>query len=298
MENKYFKEIDQKTLKKVFHILDYDNFGLSTVHHYTQKEALINILSTSKLRFTNIDHMNDPLEISFGLEVIVNILKTAGGCDDIIGFIENFTPDTILRIPMFVFSTSTNSDSHQQWINYADFGKGISIKIKRKKLFQIMKNELQNQLIYIYPITYYSKSFQAMNPKISQFESLIVKYLKVLFNDKDKKDMPAYREDVYSIIHVFASMIKNDFHKNEEEWRFLILTKDDDENIEYLAQKNEVKSVYNLKLPEKTDSSFQGVKLGPHISNNDTAIVTLFSAISKKIDFSIKEMTRSEGLIR
>ncbi|SIR08637.1 Protein of unknown function [Alkalispirochaeta americana] len=299
VENKFFKTIDGKTLAQIFQVFNHDLYNHLKVHHYTRKESIFHILKSSILRMTHINKMNDPLEISFGIDVIKHILRKKSEYQHIIDFIDREIISTPINLPVFVFSTSADGDSHQQWINYSDAGRGISIEFDRKRLFRLIKNGMSNgQFAYIYPIQYYSDSFKISQDPIRGFEDLIWKYLnKLLRSDLDTQDT-SYYEDVRSIIVLFASMIKNDFHQAEREWRFLLIAQEDDSNIEYLVHGNDIKPVYNQKLSDEFRKCVTGIMLGPNITNDIIAENDMFNLVKAKIDIGREKVTRSRGQIR
>jgi len=304
MENQYFNQLSKISISNAFKIFDESfNNPKDIVYHYTSKEALYNIVENGSLRFTNILRLNDPLEIKFGIDVIKHITSDNQELNEFIHESLKFKEPNIN--PFFVFSTSENNDIHQQWINYGDRGNGVSIGFHRLNLFTNIKNKISNNsLCYIYPVIYYNQDFTLANCRMENFENNILVFLNKLnsdyFNATDKND---YLKEVYTLILVLASLIKSEFHKEELEWRYLVLTRKKD-HIKTVLKNNEIQQVLEFIFQpilsyKRNDTFFKEIMLGPNQSNTEVSKLEISQYIrSSFIKGDDIKIVKSRGRIR
>jgi hypothetical protein len=208
-----------------------------------------------------------------------------------------------------VFSTSSCNDLHQQWIKYSDNGKGVCIGIKRHILFEMLSLNKRDKLIYTYPIVYYDDDYRMHDTRIEKFEAIITESIRKLYHNNTSKNCD-YNTELFSLILLFASLIKNDFHEAEQEWRYLVLTNTLDKQIESVIKNGDVQSVYTLMFAHKSntqmgDNNFRDkysfindIKLGPNIINNDITINEIYRLVNHYADFSLDNISRSRGYIQ
>jgi len=105
------------------------------LYHYTDVPALLSILDTGNIWFTERSHLNDPTEIRFGLEIASQILSEGGGDKVRELFASEMTTGLMQTLNIFGFcvaSFSVDGDSLPQWRAYADDGKGVAIRFAPK----------------------------------------------------------------------------------------------------------------------------------------------------------------------
>ena len=100
--------------------------------HYTNESALSEIIGTNLFWLTSIYHMDDPNELSFGVNVCRSIFKSLSKsgsqfakifCEP---FLEKgFVNELKAAVEFYSFSFG-KKDDEQQWEDYADNGRGIS----------------------------------------------------------------------------------------------------------------------------------------------------------------------------
>ncbi|WP_119389881.1 DUF2971 domain-containing protein [Taklimakanibacter lacteus] len=143
MRERHFPRIATKDLQAV-------------VYHYTNDEGLKGILQSSQLWFTSIFNLNDPSELTRGMQAGQDLLIGALGHrgSKIRKFIEDRPLDAayLKSTRFFTCSFSTDSDELGQWRSYADDGRGFAIGFESKNL-------LQDQNTITYPVKYDDKSF-------------------------------------------------------------------------------------------------------------------------------------------
>jgi Protein of unknown function (DUF2971) len=103
------------------------------IYHYTDDKGLYGILSTGKIRFTDIFRLNDPSELKHGVGQAVNLLKqmAENAPREVQEFSEplaSFLNSNLEGIAnLFVCSFSTADDELGQWRAYADDGRGYAL---------------------------------------------------------------------------------------------------------------------------------------------------------------------------
>ena len=175
-------------------------------------------------------------------------------------------------------------------------------------------------LTYIYPIQYYNKSKKCENHTIKDFEKIIAKTItlvsKVYNNYDDKEIEIEIEKEIRDLLIVFSTMIKNDFHSNEKEWRYLLFF-----GIENLENKIKVElKNNNLVLIAKAEifEKYQGglisyntvlaasnsfdfikkIKIGPKYYDNKVLRENIYRLVSKyNKDLSIDDIEHSDGKI-
>ncbi|ADK81926.1 DUF2971 domain-containing protein [Sediminispirochaeta smaragdinae] len=301
MEDKYFDEIDKEAIDTLFKEMDVKiDKKVDTVYHYTTKSTLFNIVENCSLRFSNIYRLNDPLEIEFGLSVIKKIFKDES---TVLEIISDYERKAIYDADFYIFSTSAEHDIHQQWINYAERGKGVAIGFNRIKFFEKIKEKMgEGSLCYIYPVVYYDEKLEIVDQRIYDFENTIYNHMTSIVNENNKYSETIQKE-LINLILIMASLIKNEFHKEEQEWRYFILS--NKKNFtKYILKDKEIQQIVEIVFNYKNDYQnklnvgISKVILGPHVSNDDIVKQEIYSYLSDKIDGSEIMISRSRGYIR
>jgi hypothetical protein len=109
------------------------------LYHYTDSRGLIGILESKKLWATDINYLNDSMELRYGSEIISKAIeeKLAEQTDELKTFLED------VRVYVMINSSSTNAyvvcfceenNLLSQWRAYASRGAGYSIGIEARAL--------------------------------------------------------------------------------------------------------------------------------------------------------------------
>lgn len=154
------------------------------LYHYTTLEGLVGIVSKDKnnkngLWMSHARFLNDGGEIIESRKLILHLLKKGSEAiklpnNDIcktIQFVENLNCD------YFITCFSREKDSLEQWISYANHGKGVRLEITVDPLFT--KNFNENTIIDFQDVIYDKKTY----------EDCIIKYTTNLESIK-KKNLP------------------------------------------------------------------------------------------------------------
>ena len=232
------------------------------VYHYTSITSFMNILDTNELWLSHSSFLNDPLEISFGLDVITNILsKKQDDFPIVLNIIKkqrNFYKESSLDLTrdlVFIFSFSELNDELSSWIQYGDSGYGICLGFIQSKLLKSIgshTNALQPDIFF--PVQYFTSWFEPNQNNITGFNKALINYYKGMEEFIEKESMENnqnVQRTLYEITKSFACFIKNDFHSAEKEWRYVIFTGRGDQNINIKPVNHNAKMFYKIPLKEE-----------------------------------------------
>lgn len=286
------------------------------VYHYTSQAAFLKIFSvTNKEEFgfhlSHIRFLNDPKEISFGLEVIKSILSNDSGdsYSDIISIIETLEKNResdfdnlFIDNLIFIMSFSGNPDLLSQWSLYGDNGYGLSIEIKIQNLINSARklNVVNNVFPFILPITYYSMQYEKCSCAMYDYDFIIKSFFKYVIENHIANDYDIIRSIIIEYLYFFASFVKHDFYKEEKEWRLFICTGQGNKNIAVKENGKGLKMYYKLPLEELKLIPFRNrdraiidhIIIGPCFNNNISILksveqqLRLFTGEAGKVIFS------------
>jgi hypothetical protein len=104
------------------------------LYHYTNGHGLKGILESGRVWFTDYRHLNDPSELTHGIDMARDIARRlATGTDGLVRlFLETFVDlfrheNFASTLEFFIASFSRDGDDLGQWRAYADNGKGFAI---------------------------------------------------------------------------------------------------------------------------------------------------------------------------
>jgi hypothetical protein len=262
--------------------------------HYTSISSFMSIMDRNELWFSHAFFLNDPLEISFGINFIINILtKRQDDFSTVINIIEKQRKihkersfDLTRELP-FIFSFSGLSDELSSWIQYGDSGYGICLDFNYSRFIKSIisyRDELQSHIFF--PVQYYSSQFTPHTSNIPGFDKAITDYYsgmeEFLKNKGIAKDQNVQRT-LYEITKTFACLIKNDFHAGEREWRYVIFTGKSDENIKIIPTNHGVKMFYKVQfIDEEIIGLIDNIIIGPKHTNDPKIAASLEIFISQK----------------
>jgi hypothetical protein len=104
-----------------------------TIYHYTDVKDFVGILKTGSLWFTERAHLNDPVEIQYGLDIAHELFTAAAERrgpyipQAVASHLKGEHDYGLATYGFWICSFSLNSDDLAQWRNYADDGRGISL---------------------------------------------------------------------------------------------------------------------------------------------------------------------------
>ena len=133
-----------------------------TIYHYTDVKGALGIITTGRLWFTERAHMNDPVEIKFGLDTAHELFEIAANNrgpaipKDAASHLKGEHALGLEINGFWIASFSLNADHLGQWRNYADDGRGVCLgfsiehfdMVKLANLLPIPANSLRFPIRY------------------------------------------------------------------------------------------------------------------------------------------------------
>lgn len=272
-------------------VIDIKNFSLSRgknnqiFHHYTNVDALINIMTEQKLRFTDCMFLNDKEEYNYIFTVVDKCFKDNKELKDILDFsitgIDRKNNKTYIaynngfRIKdgrYYILSGCLKSDLLPMW-NYYSINSniyGYSIKFSIDELINSFKDTDAD--IYKGKVIYdFDKQVRIIEryvkEKCKKTEAIIRK-LNKSNEDEYQREFESIWEDTHSDIYEFISFIrlffKSSSWKYEEEYRIVILAEPDGNLIKkkFKSAKGVVKPYIEVELKKIPITE---IKIGPNI---------------------------------
>jgi Protein of unknown function (DUF2971) len=183
-----------------------------TMYHYTDVKGALGILESGELWFTERAHLNDPVEIKYGLriahELFEKSLQDSGGCVDNASYLDGWGGWEFDKSGFWIFSASLNDDHLGQWRNYADDGRGVCLGFS-------IKNFDMEQLVEVIPHVRKPRRF-AVNYKEDSLRTAMQRYAATSI---------AVHHILGSLNDAFfvnASLYKHKAYAQEQEYRLLI----------------------------------------------------------------------------
>lgn len=161
-----FKKFTDKTIKKFSEA----NF-LNAVYHYTSSDGLLGIIESEKLRLTHSSYLNDPTEILYGHEKIINYANKYNekSKDNRLEFFwSRFSGpfyDVRKKLEVFVCSFSCAQNDLTQWRSYANNGHGFCLEFN-SGLFNEVPSEYQSERIIFNKLRYGEDSVKKLTMKL------------------------------------------------------------------------------------------------------------------------------------
>lgn len=173
------------------------------LYHYCPAESFMSIVKNKTLRFCDLYHMNDFLELQHGWRIYNQIIKESKEfSDEIKAQIDLVLKEFVNRSRLLTMSFSLKKDLLSQWRGYANDAKGFCIGFKAK--------DFTNLPTHLLKVKYeFEKQFALVRDSMKEVEAQI----------KDG----ITKENVYligEILEVF-SMMKNESFIEECECRLI-----------------------------------------------------------------------------
>jgi hypothetical protein len=136
------------------------------IWHYSSQYALSGIINKKEIWMSHALDMNDPDEILFGIEVIIDHLSRMLDRKSKVLELLNKEKDRMPQrsrlvdlTPIFILSFSEKADDLKQWIHYADNGYGVSLAFIRSKIINTVNTVYNNEIdLLLLPVNYYFKT--------------------------------------------------------------------------------------------------------------------------------------------
>lgn len=278
-----FQHFIDKTIDK----FSEENF-LDEIYHYTSSEGLLGIIESEKLRLTHSSYLNDPTEILYGHEEIVNhangYRKKSDKDKDVEYFWSRFSePFCSMREkqPVFVCSFSCAKNDLTQWRSYANNGHGFCLEFNAG-LFSKVPPQYMGELIIFNKLRYGKDSVKEI------YDEIILKVEKSLMllqlaNDLIvNKFMEELAKQVSVLILYLGVLVKHPCYESEKEARLMCMGGKliHSSQVRFSSQGNLIPYI-EVDLPLKkatkgTKSILEKVWIGPTNRTEPDALRQLF----------------------
>lgn len=270
-----YEEYNQLTSK---YKLDIINPSPNVVYHYTNADALINIIEKKKLWLTNSFFLNDKQEILYIDNTINDAFKLLDMVEPhkmVSEFRRLFFPDKVVsqniqRLPQyFILSSTMNHDNHLLWSYYTNndgYNIGLDLQLIESNIIDNIDNELLRP--YFGMVSY---------DPVEQHNTIakdINSYFKEWMNRKEpysEETINLFKRVILYRISMYSIFFKNPFFKFEEEYRIVFILKNSDAN-QLVKFRNKEGTIipYIDSLLNFTDRDFpiKSVTIGPKNYND------------------------------
>lgn len=245
---------------------DYFDFpdGANTIYHYTNANALIQILKTKTLRASNVQFMNDTQEIEYSINKLKNLVNRIkhDQSNDLNNKILEFYNDHLLKNlknnikRTFISSFSLDADSLHLW-NYYGKNDGYAIGIN---------------------IAEYMKSFEDRNIKLivnekNDYIDFSFYFGKVLYDDVLQENLLKY--SIESINKFLVKMYNSD---TQEEY-------DEIEKRRIIISQTMISGLYTMKFyPHRIEDEYR-ITIVPDSSFNNVNFLSKNGIITPYIEY-------------
>jgi len=259
------------------------------LYHYTTINGLKGIIGNRSIWFTHISTLNDPTELKYGKELIINLIKNEINKknDLIINKILTLLIEEINRFDEIMYETYVacfcESDNLlSQWRGYATKGGGYNIGLvitSDTKFYHTLDESEKESYIILRKIIY---NAEIQNKIIKDYISLIIKYL----NDaikyyKSRGGFPAIWENMaamesVNILFDIMFTLKNSVFSEENEWRLIIVRQTDHKANQLQFRENEKGLIpyINTFIIEKNENDLffpiRSINIGPMLDVTKT----------------------------
>jgi hypothetical protein len=251
-----------------------------TLYHYTNVAGLAGILKSEYLWFTDFRHMNDPSEISHGIELCRDVIRLRRpGTDGRVALflecladlmrLENFSR----ALEYFIGSFSRASDDLGQWRAYADNGRGVAVGFA-PHLFGIENaaDKNPNEIAFVSPVIYDLETASSRHDRaIEQAERIFLEVANAHGNLLANKDVGIPFMQDFARAVIASPLIwncltsKHPAYAHEQEVRLIILGLHDRLRpyIETRVRNSDIVPYVAYKMPVKKEHSLGHIVVGP-----------------------------------
>jgi hypothetical protein len=207
------------------------------LYHYTDATGLEGIIKNQQIWFTHYQHLNDPTEVTYGMEVASGLISEIGGqymtltklfCDMANEFFAH--PKIKESFGIFIGSFSHKSDDLNQWRAYGDDGRGFALGLS-PSLFQVedKADRKPHENVLVAPVAYGKQNGQDRHRRAIEEAVRIVNGIvtNVPAVQNCNVGMPFFDEMAKALVGsemLWKSMtIKDEAYEREREVRLIIV---------------------------------------------------------------------------
>ncbi len=208
-----------------------------TIYHYTDVRGALGILESGELWFTERAHLNDPVEIQYGLSIAHELFQTAvqsRGAAIPKEAASHLTGEHAFGLATYgfwIFSASLHDDDLGQWRNYADDGRGVCLgfSLENFNMLELAKLIPHNPNSLRFPINYDKDRLRQSMQRYIEVGLDLLEKIDLAGRDSYYKpygDALLYERDFFYILNdgIFAHSLlsKHKAYAHEQEYRLLI----------------------------------------------------------------------------
>jgi hypothetical protein len=202
------------------------------LYHYTDGRGLKGIIESQTIWFTDYRHLNDPSELSYGIEKARDLMRLKETGADNVGraFLQclrdMLSPKNFSKLEFFITSFSFDRDELGQWRAYADNGRGYALGLQAR----VFTDLIRHPNVFISPVFYKTKEILdrhslAIDRAFEIFQDAVDKNHTLLTNEADLDEFIQQfcRVTLASVVIWNCLTSKHVAYENEKEVRLIIL---------------------------------------------------------------------------
>lgn len=237
------------------------------VYHYTTGVGLKGIILNHELWLSQREYMNDVKEYEYAKDTITRILKKRFP-NEKESILKKYDISFEEFSNQFIFSTSTEEDLISMWSYYAQAEDSYCIRFSRKRLITYLMERFDWDEKYYYGSLFYKED------EIEKF--IFDVFDKEMFTDifeaseNDISDNKDYQANIRTAIRYIFSLIKQEGHYSEKEYRFSI-EEIDLNKIDFEAKRGLLVPTFKVSLEKPLP--IDTIYIGPNCNENQEAIM-------------------------
>ena len=268
MSDESFKELEKNF--QLIHSELNSNLPKGMIYHYTSYDALTKIIEQRKLRCTDYRYFNDPTELKYGQNIIIEALLKSNISRDLVALSKRFFDNFDQYYQIYVSCFTEEIKKLALWRYYASNGSGFAIgfnqnfqkiiepsnTVGKATIYKIIYDEDNSQEI----VNRFIKEFASSSINRQSFIVLITHLISLLpmFKDKSFKDENEVRFVYIEGEGVADPNTQQPFFFDEKYRDFIPITKRDTPFV------NTIQGNKAVIIPEKFDRShISEVWVGP-----------------------------------
>src|SRR5271165_57157 len=208
----------------------------STIYHYTDVRGALGILQSGELWFTERAHLNDPVEMRYGLSIGHELFETAvenRGAAIPGGAASRLKREHELGLTTYgfwSFSASLDGNDLSQWRNYADDGRGVCLgfSLENFNMIALMNliPDVSNNNSLRFPVNYVDGHLRTHLQAYIDRGIGILEALNLSAQDRCYEPYGRYERKFLRILndgfYVNSVLSKHPAYAHEKEYRLLI----------------------------------------------------------------------------
>src|SRR6516225_6304047 len=242
------------------------------LYHYTDGRGLKGIIESQAIWFTDYRHLNDPSELSYGIEKARDLMSQketgadAGGRAFLQCLRDMLLPKNISWLQCFIASFSRDRDELGQWRAYADNGRGYALGLQARVFTDLSRHSN----VLISPVFYdttnilnrhslvIDQGFARFLDAVDKNHTLLTKEPDVL-NEFRQKLCDILASDV--ILNCLTS--KHNAYKSKKEVRLIIVGTGDTSRIRTRLRGSEIVPYIAYDLAVRSPQTILEIVTGP-----------------------------------